>query len=293
MPSGNFFYMDIRLLSDRILINNPDTFKAKDTLECGQVFRFNALESGYELISKDKKCNIIEHGNLTEIITDYPDYFYKYFDLDTDYNDIINTINSRYGLKSATSFGRGIRILNQSPFETLISFIISANNNIKRIRGIIDRICSGLGEDKGGYYAFPTIDKMANSCPEFFVRAGAGYRADYIIKTAQAICQGFDLNELYLTDTGDARERLMRLTGVGRKVADCILLFAYGKTDVFPVDIWIKKIYNHYYNNEDNPDKMSKKLIEIFGGYSGYIQQYLYYYIRENKGLLESCFSPQ
>ena len=181
------------------------------------------------------------------------------------------------------AFGQGLRILKQNPFETLISFIISANNHIPRIKSIIERLCFELGEKCDGFYAFPTPQRLAGQTVSFYEKCGLGYRASYIYETANEICNGFNLERLYDMPSKDAKTQLCALKGVGPKVADCILLFGYGKTDVFPVDTWIKKVYNTYFGAEDNPKIIREKLVEKYGDLSGYAQQYLFYYKREHK----------
>ena len=165
----------------------------------------------------------------------------------------------------------------------IISFIISANNNIPRIKGIIEKICCNLGEKKDGYYAFPTLERLCEADVEFFRKIGAGYRAEYLVKTAQAL-QRIDVNKIYSLDTRSARKALTELMGVGNKVANCILLFAYHKTDLFPMDTWSKKIYRQLnLPSTDNVNKMEDNLVAKFGELSGYAQQYLFYYYRTKK----------
>jgi N-glycosylase/DNA lyase len=170
----------------------------------------------------------------------------------------------------------------------LISFIISANNNIPRIRMIIERLCEAVGKSiAGGFHAFPTAEEMKDLDEEFYSRIGAGYRASYLVKTVKAINEGFDLSAPYSMETEDAHRYLLGLCGVGPKVADCILLFAYAKGDVFPVDTWIKKSAKAYFKIEsDDITKIRKELISLFHGDSGVVQQYIYYYIRNNQSPL-------
>ncbi|MDE7216132.1 MAG: 8-oxoguanine DNA glycosylase, partial [Clostridia bacterium] len=162
-------------------------------------------------------------------------------------------------------------------------FIISAINHITRRKGRIQRLCENLGENKGDYYAFPSPEKMASKDADFYAGIGAGYRAPYLASTAKAVANGFDLDEIDSMDAGEGNKKLCTLLGVGPKVADCILLFAYHKQDVFPVDTWIKKVYRDVVgDNEVNNVAMRKKLIEIYGEYSGYAQQYLFFNKRDN-----------
>lgn len=269
-------------LQNKIVIENPENFKSKDTLECGQFFRYFLREDGsYLVYSTDKKAEIFEYGDKTEIVTSDVDYFENFFDLGRDYSVFEKKYQNIPFLKNAFEFGRGIRLLNQNLEETLFSFIISANNNIKRIKKIIENICRGLGENKGDYYAFPTARQMASADEAFFKEAGAGYRASYLLSTAKTLVEGFDLEGLVKLDTLSARKAIMSLKGVGPKVADCILLFGLKKCDSFPVDTWIEKAYHDYFETGlKNRNDISKYLCELFGEDAGYIQQYLFNYIR-------------
>lgn len=283
MPSEKS--MEIITDADGITINNPLTFNPKHILECGQVFRYYDHNNHYDLIAGDKMCRIYTNEDFVRIKTEHPLFFTDYFDLSTDYQSIINILNQDYGLAEITQFGHGIRILRQEPFETIISFIISANNNIKRIQGIIERLCDKLGEDRGGYHAFPSPYTMANAPLDFYIGIGAGYRAEYILKTAKMISDGFSLDIINQMPSDEAKKYLARLSGVGPKVADCILLFAYHRTDVFPVDTWIAKVYNEACGHCADRNMIGKYLLERYGNLSGYVQQYLFYYKRENRNL--------
>jgi N-glycosylase/DNA lyase len=272
------------------LIVQSRYFSADQILNCGQVFRFSPTEDGYMLCAGKEFARIAAYGDKTHIHCTDENYFYDYFDLDTDYSQIAAELRKMPFLEKAVDYGKGIRILKQEKLETIISFIISANNNIKRIKGIIENICRGLGEKRvfGGieYYAFPAIDRLAAADEDFFIEAGAGYRAKYLTETIKAIAGGFDIEAISSMDTLTAEKTLMRLYGVGKKVADCVLLFAYGKKDVFPVDTWIKKAYctdiARGPNVNISREAVSERLCGMFGGLSGYAQQYLFYYKREN-----------
>jgi N-glycosylase/DNA lyase len=182
-------------------------------------------------------------------------------------------------LTKAIEFGRGIHILRQDALETVFSFLISQNNHIPRIKGIIERMCVGLGKDMGGYYAFPTLEAMAGAGEDYFSSIGAGYRASYLDRTAKTLLdRNFD--SFKNLNTADLRSALMALHGVGRKVADCILLFGFNRFDVFPVDTWIKKVFEAEY--KDVPaDRLSVMLVDRYGEYAGFVQQWLFYYKRE------------
>lgn len=271
-------------VGNSIIIKDLSCFNIRHILECGQIFRyFEQPDGSFRVFSKDKSAVVIQERDMAQIITDDPNYFTKFFDLDRDYMQIKEELREKPFMREAIEYGDGIRILNQDKWEMLISFIISANNHIPRIKGIIQRLCEHLGENKGDYFAFPTPQKMAEKDAEFYASIGAGYRAGYLASTAKAVADGFDLNEIDAMNGSEGNKRLCTLLGVGPKVADCILLFGYHKQDVFPVDTWIKKVYKDVVgDNEVNNVAMRKKLIEIYGDYSGYAQQYLFFNKREN-----------
>lgn len=275
--------MEYSISNGQIIINNAEHFDPKSIIECGQVFRYQKIESGYKIFSKNLFCSLIYTKDRAIIVSDCLPYFIDYFDLNRDYGDIESALSGYRNLGNAVSYGKGLRILKQDPFETLISFIVSANNNIPRIQGIIERLCAACGENMGDYFAFPTAERLAAKDADFFYKLGAGYRAEYIADTSQKIANGFSL-DLSGMSTPEARQRLISLKGVGRKVADCVLLFGYGRKDVFPTDTWIEKVYaERYGENGKDAAKMADRLSGEFGELSGYAQQYLYNYARNHK----------
>ena len=256
-----------------------DIFKS---LECGQIFRFKKLNNdSYLFFSKDEKCFVKEAQDKYVLQTTNDSYFYNFFNLNMDYIQILDSFRENKYINDYLPINPTIRIFKQDPFETLISFIISANNNIPRIKGIIEKLSNALGENKGDYFAFPMPNILAKQNEEFYKNIGLGYRAPYILDTSRKIANNeFDLNKIYELKTSDARNYLMTLKGVGPKVADCILLFAYNRYDVFPVDTWVKKIYVNLFKKEDSVNIMRENLISTFGEYSGIAQQYLFDNIR-------------
>lgn len=268
---------------DKIIIKD-EFFDPKEICTCGQVFRYRKENGVWYINSRDKQAKI-SLENDTYVIYGNSDYFYNYFDLNNDYSSINESLNNKPLINNALSSLKGIRILKQDPLETIISFIISANNHIPRIKGIIERICASLGENIDGYYTFPTIDKLKSADKSFFRAIGCGYRDEYLYNTISLITNSeFDINKPYSMDTESAKSYLMRLNGVGPKVADCILLFAYQKYDVFPVDTWIKKLYFRLFPQSPlntDPKIMRTELVNTYGEYAGIAQQYLFYSIRE------------
>lgn len=263
-------------------------FNPTHTLDCGQVFRFTPYRDGYLVNSADKIAYVYQDGIKTVVESSEPDYFYNYFDLQRDYKEIVDKACS-FGIPLLTKSAetcRGLRILNQNREEMIYSFIISQNNNIPRIKGIISRICERLGEKRsspyGDYFAFPLSSALADADISLFSAAGAGYRDIYLKETAQRICaEGIaDLEKL---ETPKLKERLLSYKGIGPKVADCVALFGFRKTDSFPVDTWIEKVYlEDFKGTLCGREKITKYFLDTFGENSGYVQQYLFYGKRLN-----------
>lgn len=217
----------------------------------------------------------------------------KYFDLDRDYEKIkFELSNIDEYLKNSIEYGSGIRLLNQDLFETIISFIISANNNIPRIKGIIERISEKYGDKIEAfgktYYSFPTPKQLSKASVEELRKLGLGFRDVRVFETTRKISSGeFNLEELYGLTTPEAKEKLETLDGVGPKVCDCILLFSdLKRLDVFPIDVWVRRVMNELYIHNDEESKVNKKDIqkladEKFGALQGIAQQYLFYWKRE------------
>ncbi len=265
----------------KLKIFDKNSFNPEHILECGQIFSFEKKQDCYTVYSKDKSAKITEMEDGYEIDAESPEYFVDFFDLKTDYTKIKNKLNKFEILKEPIKFGQGIRILKQDLFETLISFIVSANNNIKRIQLILKRIRSAYGKDMGSYYAFPTREELLRASEEEFKALGAGYRATYLYKVLRQVDEE-TLHEWQELPTAQLRQKLISLSGVGPKVADCILLFGYARGDVFPVDTWIEKMYFKFYKSERQitREKIRENLTKEFGLLSGYAQQYLFYFMR-------------
>ena len=263
-----------------IIIKDKENFNPEHILECGQVFSYRKEGENYIVFPEDKYAEIIDEKDYFKIITNDVDYFINYFDLNRDYSLIKNKLSDFKLLKEPIKFGSGIRILNQNLFETLISFIISANNNIKRITLILNNLRKKLGFFvKNDVFSFPSYEKLKNMDEEFFAKMGAGYRAKYLVKVLKQVNPQV-LGEKKNLQTKELRDYLISLSGVGPKIADCVLLFGYKRGDVFPVDTWIHQMYNQYYSNENNRGIIRDKLTGEFGALSGYAQQYLFYYQR-------------
>ena len=263
-------------------------FNPEHTLECGQVFRFTPFKEGYRVLSADKVCYVHSDGIKTVVESGDNDYFYNYFDLNRDYSKIVEKAKSfNIPLLSRSAENcKGLRILNQNREEMIYSFIISQNNNIPRIKGIIEKICSGLGEKKisefGEYYAFPSSSALAGAEAEFFRACGAGYRDTYLFETSKRVAKE-GITALESLDGASLKKQLLTYKGIGAKVADCIALFGFNKTDSFPVDTWIEKIYKEDFKGGlKDREKIAEYFKNEFKEYSGYIQQYLFYGKRLN-----------
>ena len=281
-------------------IKNQDSFKLKDIFECGQCFRWNEENDGsYTGVWKNNVVNVKQNGKditfegvcLDGNIEDEVKY---YFDLDRNYEDIKRELsNIDENMSQSIKYGEGIRILNQDLWETIISFIISANNNIPRIKGIIERLSKAYGKEiefNGNiYYTFPLPEDLKDVTVEEYRKLGLGFRDVRLYETTKMVLEKkIDLESLSQnTNTNEIREELLELAGVGPKVADCILLFSTLKRfEVFPIDVWVRRVMNDLYIKEDDENKVSKKKIEKlanekFGNLAGMAQQYLFYWRRE------------
>lgn len=263
-------------------------FNPKDVLECGQVFRFAPHKDGYIVCSADKACYVHSDGVKTVVESDYPDYFYNYFDLTRDYAAII-ALAKGFGIPFLTrsaEVAKGLRLLRQDAEEMIFSFIISQNNNIPRIKGIIERICRGLGERRewaeGEYYTFPSARKIGEMPPEYYKGLGAGYRDAYLSATGKRIAQE-GIEHLKALDESALKRELLTYKGIGPKVADCVCLFGFGRAANFPVDTWIEKIYREDFGGQlKDRNKINAYFCSLFGEYAGFIQQYLFYAKRSN-----------
>ena len=267
---------------NRIVVEDENDFDIKQILECGQVFSFYKKDNGYIVTSMDKIVYITLCEGKTIIETTDVDYFYNFFDLSTDYAKIKDKIKEYYpNFDKFFAGGKDIRILHQDPFQTIISFIVSANNNIARIKKILNNISFKFGKEiEDGIYSFPTIQALKNATEEDFARAGAGYRSEYLVKTIEMLQEDrFNIENMKKLPTGELRDRLMELMGVGGKVADCILFFGFGRSDSFPVDTWIRKAYLMFCSKPRTDKEISKYFLQIFREVSGYAQQYIFNYM--------------
>lgn len=275
-------------MKNRIIVHNKN-FDLKQIAESGQCFRMTKMEENkYCLIAYEKYLELkqLEEDQIELCCSreQFNQVWEDYFDLNYDYDAVVqNLINgSDRFLCDAAEFGKGIRILRQEPFEMMISYIISQNKNIPAIKNCIEAICRQYGEKKlhsdtnTVYYTFPTPETLASAQKEELRSLKTGYRDEYIIKASEAVINGeIDLSYLKNCNYEDAIRILKSVHGIGEKVANCICLYGLHHIDVFPIDVWIARIIKEVYQNNFNP--------QIYTGYAGIVQQYMFYYIRNVK----------
>lgn len=260
-----------------IILKGVECLSLPLTLDCGEAFRWAEQEDGsWSGAAYGKYLNIKEeNGNFIlkdTSLEDFENVWRNYFDLDRDYAAICAKLKEDELVRETIDEYYGIRILNQEPWEALVSFVISQQNNIKRIKGIIKRLCDTYGEKIcDGWHAFPTSKTLSKLSVEDFEAIGLGYRAKYVKKLADDVESGvIDLAAIKAMDLDDAKKTLLSIYGVGEKVANCALLFGFQFIRCFPVDVWMKRVLQYY------PDGLP----ECFSGYEGIAQQYLFHWAR-------------
>lgn len=271
---------------NRLEITDLDRFSVTKIFDCGQCFRFDPNNGGVEGVAHGKFIRLEQTD--TDGVTvfgvtkkEFDERFCRYFALDRDYSlvdrDILTRLNGDETIKKAIEYGSGIRILRQDGWEALCSFIVSQNNNIPRIKKIIENMSKTFGENiDGEHYAFPTPEALCSAGTDKIFELKTGFRAKYIYDAAEKVASGkIDLSLIDQMTTAEAAEYLMQIKGVGLKVASCALLFGFDKTDAFPVDVWVKRVLAKYY-----PDGLD---LTSLGEFAGMIQQYLFYYERYNR----------
>lgn len=281
-------------MEQQYILENVKSFEPVHIFECGQCFRWDKeIDGSYTGVFKNNVINVKKNGqnilfkgicdgNIKETCTDY-------FDLNTDYEKIKNELSQidNY-LKNSIEYGQGIRILKQDLWETLLSFIISANNNIPRIKTIIEKISKKYGKtikyNGRDYYTFPEPEMLKNVTVQQFRELGLGFRDVRIYETVQkTLSKEINLEELKNENNTDIlREKLLKIPGVGPKVADCVMLFSLKKFEVFPVDVWVKRVISelYYENIAQQPKTIQKFAKEQYGNLAGLAQQYLFYWRR-------------
>ncbi|CAB1262282.1 DNA-3-methyladenine glycosylase [Clostridium sp. WLY-B-L2] len=287
-----------------IVIKDVRNFELPHIFDCGQCFRWNKRENGNyigvafgKVIEVEKRDRDVLLYNASQ--RDFKEIWADYFDLYRDYGEIKNILSEDPILKKAVEFGNGIRLLKQDPFELIVSFIISANNRIPMIKRALKNISQKWGEplEYNGeiFYAFPKIERLKDATMEELADCGTGFRNKYIVDTVRKIYdngtenqqnydESYDINWIKMQKDEVCHKELQKFMGIGPKVADCIMLFSMQKYSAFPVDVWVKRAMNHFYLAPDVSLRKTRDFgIDKFGQLSGFAQQYLFYYARENK----------
>lgn len=303
-----------------IRLKGVRNFRPRHIFECGQCFRWEKVsEERYLGVVRGRVLEVMPDGediflkNVTE--QDFQEVFEDYFDLKRDYTRVKAKLSEDPILRQSVEYGYGIRILNQEPFETLISFIISSNNGIPRIRGAVKRIAETYGDpilyEGKTYHAFPTPRQLREASEEDLYALGVGYRAKYIRDTTKAVdeaewlrsegarreltAQEKEILKWNLDEIGElphemCYEALQCYSGVGPKVSDCIMLFSMKKNEAFPVDVWVKKAMSYFYKAPPMSLPKTRAFgLEKFGDLAGFAQQYLFYNARENRMKMEDA----
>ncbi len=284
---------------NKVILEGVKNFNIKQILECGQCFRWEKKsELDYIVIAYGRVIELVQDGDKVTILNsnkeDFDNIWFTYFDLERDYSKIKEELSKDEILKKSVDFGYGIRLLNQDPFELVISFIISARNSIPSIKKTIKKISERWGEkvEYNGevFYTFPTPQMLKDATEDEIRETGASFRSKYIVDTVARINEDLENNEgIYNLDRitsladDDCHTALQEFKGVGAKVADCIMLFSMSKYSAFPVDVWVKRAMMHFYNAEEGSlNKIRIFARDKFKNLSGFAQQYLFYYAREN-----------
>lgn len=268
--------MTIEIIDKNLVLTNAKHLNIALCLDCGQAFRWQKNEKDeWQGVAYNKHLTLKQENNTITFYNtskeDFEAIWVKYFDLERDYEKIISTYTEE-SLATACKAYEGIRILKQDEWEAICSFIISANNNIPRIKGIIERLCEAYGEKIEGGYTFPTPEKIAGLTVEDLAVIRSGFRAKYIIDAAQKIASGqVNIESIKAMPFDEAKNELLKIKGVGEKVAQCALLYGFGRVEAFPVDVWVKRIVSELY-----PDGLP----ECIKGTEGIAQQYLFHWRR-------------
>lgn len=263
-----------------VIIKDITCFNLKDTLDCGQAFRWKPLDDRTWFGTAFQRNLVIGYEDNSVVLynttlEDYKNIWEDYFDIKRDYSQIIEAISVNKILKDATEVAGGLRILRQDPWEALCSFIISQNNNILRIKGIVERLCESFGAPVGDSYSFPDAATIAALSVQDLAPLRSGFRARYIIDAATKVFGGeIDFNLCRTAPIDDARNELMKICGVGIKVADCALLFGFDRIEAFPKDVWIKRAMAQLFDGELPQEAVP---------YAGIVQQYIFHYARTTK----------
>lgn len=267
-------------MENKVTIKGQKNFYLPHIFECGQCFRWQCQADGsYVGVANKKALRVAQEGEKITFFCSREDFdgiWKNYFDLQTDYSAIKSAICRDEVMEAALSFGWGIRVLRQDFWETLLSFLLSQQSNIPKIKQVISRLCETWGDkifyEGKTYYTFPDAKALSGATEADFAEIGAGYRAKYLKSAVNAVENGeIDGSRLVSLPVSEARAELLKLYGVGPKVADCVLLFGLYKTGAFPMDVWMKRVMAENYADSSGG---------LFGRYGGFAQQYLFYWRR-------------
>ncbi|MDO5040100.1 DNA-3-methyladenine glycosylase [Clostridium sp.] len=292
-------FKEVIFEDNKVILEGVKNFNIKQILECGQCFRWEKKsELDYIVIAYGRVIEVVQDGDKVTILNsnkeDFNNIWLTYFDLERDYSKIKEELSKDAILKKSVDFGYGIRLLNQDPFELVISFIISARNSIPSIKKTIKKISERWGEkiEYNGevFYTFPTPEMLKDVTEDEIRETGASFRSKYIVDTVYRINEDlensdgiYNLDRITSLTDDECHVALQEFKGVGAKVADCIMLFSMSKYSAFPVDVWVKRAMMHFYNAEEGSlNKIRIFARDKFKGLSGFAQQYLFYYAREN-----------
>ena len=266
------------------------------TLTSGQAFRWNCRDAGWEGVIDARWVRLTSgaDGIVAETASPGGDWAWLkgWLRVEENLAEILATFPDDQPMRAATTACRGLRLLRQDPWECLASFILSSTKQIVQIRQIVALLCERFGEPldvppgREPQYSFPTPERIATATEAGLRACKMGFRAPYLLAASRMIAGGeLDLGALSAFSIADARARLMELPGVGRKVADCVLLFAYGFQEAFPVDVWVMKALRRLYfpRRRVAPKRLQRFTATYFGPYSGYAQQYLFHYMRVHR----------
>lgn len=276
-------YIKAEQIEKNVVVSGVTSFCLDDILDCGQCFRWEKLSGGCWRGIAYGLCRTVRQEGMTLIfentsLDEFDGIWYEYFDFGRDYDEVKRVLSRDPAMRNAIEFTPGMRVLRQEPWEALCSFILSQNNNIKRIRGLVSRLCECFGEKIEGGYAFPPAKSLAKLSVEDLSPVRSGFRAGYIIAAAKAVDGGLDLESLNSLPLEQASRELQKIRGVGPKVAACALLYGLGRADSVPVDVWINRALTAYY-----PDGIPAEIEAV----AGLGQQYLFHYVRNKEGALE------
>lgn len=264
------------------------------TFECGQCFRWEKIEPNrYVGISLDHLLDVEQKEDRfvfrgTSLDT-FERYWISYLDLERDYQAVAGKVSVEPSIARAAAFGWGLRILLQEEWETMISFILSSNNNVKRIKSLVGGLCAKYGRplnyEGEVLYTFPRPEEMLGISCEDLSPIRCGYRASYIVDAVEKVISGmFEPAMIRSLPYEEAVSRLMEIKGIGPKVADCVVLYGGGKYESYPVDVWVKRVTQSLYLKREASAKEIKETAQrLWGDLAGFAQQYLFFYARENQ----------